>query len=574
MKINIIKISSLILLAFMATGCLKDAYQEGSSITTDRLEEMDDATVLEAMIKGIPASMMSANAGGYANTYGYHADFGIPAIHLMTEHMLEDMTLGGNLGYSWFNGFLTNLSMGPEYVTTGYLWQCYYVWIGAANKAIAMAGEITDETEDAVKNYLGQAYTYRAMCYLDLARMYEPKPNKYLNADEEAMEEGWSVPIVTESTSEEDKKNNPRRSREEMYDFILSDLEMAEQLLDPSVNTYSVPTLSAVYGLYARAYLEMAASMDADYYEDAYEYADLAVKTSGRTPLTQDQWHDPMNGFNNGNANNSWIWGLTSSVENLAPVISSVAHISAEAIWAYGILSYPSISKATHDRISDDDFRKWSWLGEDRDAWKTDPNYRYAGSDEPITGNESFGIYNVADYFLYDAKPYTSIKFRPMAGSCMDYTVGGAADHMLMRVEEMHFIMMEAALNSSKLGGLNKAKELLNSFMKNRYWSDSVYEYNCSSISGKDAFIQEMLFQKRVEFWGEGILFFDYKRLDQGITRGYSDTNFPSSARFNVEGRSPQWNLVIPRTEYLYNKGIDEARNNPDPTNKLPEWKE
>ena len=103
MKINIIKISSLILLAFMTTGCLKDAFQEGSSITTDRLEEMDDATVREAMIKGIPASMMSANAGGYAGTYGYHADFGIPAIHLMTEHMLEDMTLGGNLGYSWFN---------------------------------------------------------------------------------------------------------------------------------------------------------------------------------------------------------------------------------------------------------------------------------------------------------------------------------------------------------------------------------------------------------------------------------------------------------------------------------------
>ncbi len=569
MKINIIKIIGLVFLGLISTGCLEDAFQKGGSVTSDRLDEMDDATVLEAIIKGIPASMMSANAGGYAGSYGYHADFGISAIHLMTEHMLEDMTIGGNLGYSWFNGFLTNLSMGPEYVTTGYIWQCYYVWIGAANNAIGMVGEVTDETDDAVRNYLGQAYTYRAMCYLDLARLYEPKANRYLNADEEALAEGWSVPIVTEATSDEDKKNNPRRSREEMYDFILSDLQMAEDLLDPTVNVYSLPTLGAVYGLYARAYIEMAAaSNEKKYYRMAAEYADLAVKTSGRTPLTESQWHDSMNGFNNGSSNNSWIWGLTSSSENLAPVISTVAHLSAEAIWAYGILALPSISKATYERISDNDFRKWSWLGEDPTTWKTDPNYRYAGSDEPLTGNESYGIYNVADYFLYSAKPYVSLKFRPMGGACMDYTNGGAADHMLMRVEEMYFIKMEATLHTE---GLDAAKKLLDEFMSYR-WSGQ--RYDCSGIISKESFIQEMLFQKRVEFWGEGILFYDYKRLDQGIIRGYSGTNFPSSARFNVEGRSPQWNLVIPRTEYLHNKGIDEGRINPDPTGKLPEWTE
>ena len=574
MKINIIKILSLVFIGFMTCSCLEDAFQEGSTITADRLEQMDDATVLEAMIKGIPAAMMSANAGGYAGTYGYHADFGIPAIHLMTEHMLEDMTVGGNLGYSWFNGFLTNLSMGPEYVTTGYIWQCYYSWIGAANNAIAMAGEVTDETDAAVKNYLGQAYVYRAMCYLDLARLYEPKPNRYLNADEEAMAEGWSVPIVTEDTADADTKNNPRRSRLDMYDFILSDLEAAENLLDPSVNVYSLPTLSAVYGLYARAYLEMAAAADHNkqYYRKAAEYADLAISTSGRTVLTKDQWHDPMNGFNNGNANNSWIWGLTASSENLAPVISSVAHLSAEAIWAYGILSLPSISKATYEMIPDNDFRKWSWLSDDKTTWKTDQNYKFAGSDEPLTGNEAWGIFNVADYFLYSATPYVSLKFRPMAGACMDYTNGGAADHMLMRVEEMYFIKMEAALYTS---GLGAAKDLLNAFMRNRWnTTSSAQAYDCSSISSKETFIREMLFQKRIEFWGEGILIFDYKRLDQGIIRGYKGTNFPSSARFNLDGRSPQWNLVIPRTEYLYNKGIEESKNNPDPTGKLPEWKE
>ena len=127
---------------------------------------------------------------------------------------------------------------------------------------------------------------------------------------------------------------------------------------------------------------------------------------------------------------------------------------------------------------------------------------------------------------------------------------------------------MEATLHTE---GLDAAKKLLDEFMSYR-WSGQ--RYDCSGIISKESFIQEMLFQKRVEFWGEGILFYDYKRLDQGIIRGYSGTNFPSSARFNVEGRSPQWNLVIPRTEYLHNKGIDEGRINPDPTGKLPEWTE
>jgi hypothetical protein len=80
-----------------------------------------------------------------------------------------------------------------------------------------------------------------------------------------------------------------------------------------------------------------------------------------------------------------------------------------------------------------------------------------------------------------------------------------------------------------------------------------------------------MMLQKRIEFWGEGILFFDYKRLNMGITRGYTGTNIPATATFNCEGRSPQWNIVITRGEYQSNK-ILESQNNPDPTKKLTLW--
>ena len=94
--------------------------------------------------------------------------------------------------------------------------------------------------------------------------------------------------------------------------------------------------------------------------------------------------------------------------------------------------------------------------------------------------------------------------------------------------------------------------------------------YDCSLLATDfESFTDEMLLQKRAEFWGEGIVFYDYKRLDEGITRHYTDTNHPEIWQFNTEGRSPQWNFVINRGEFQSNIGIDESTNNPDPSGLL-----
>ena len=79
----------------------------------------------------------------------------------------------------------------------------------------------------------------------------------------------------------------------------------------------------------------------------------------------------------------------------------------------------------------------------------------------------------------------------------------------------------------------------------------------------------EMLLQKRVEFWGEGILLYDYKRLDMGITRAYPGSNHAGVFKYNTVGRSPQWNIVITRAEFQSNTAIDDTNNNPDPSGKI-----
>jgi hypothetical protein len=133
-----------------------------------------------------------------------------------------------------------------------------------------------------------------------------------------------------------------------------------------------------------------------------------------------------------------------------------------------------------------------------------------------------------------------------------------------MRVEEMYFIEMEAVAQTD----LASAKSLLETFMDYRVTDGS---YVCEA-SDLETFIDEMLFQKRVEFWGEGVVFHDYKRHGKGILRGYPGTNEAAVYAFNCEGRSPQWNIVVTNAEYQYNDAIDSATNNPDPSGKLVLW--
>jgi hypothetical protein len=160
--------------------------------------------------------------------------------------------------------------------------------------------EAAGETEDAetieMKDILGQAYAYRAMCYLDLARLYQYKENDYITDYPEAIL-GLTVPIVDEFTTLEETKSNPRATREDMYNFIFSDLGKAVKLLDETQTTFSRPNLNAVYGLYARAYLELGYSDDPAFprnecFTQAAKYARLVIDEGGFSPLTQEQWED------------------------------------------------------------------------------------------------------------------------------------------------------------------------------------------------------------------------------------------------------------------------------------------
>ena len=564
---RIIKYIILTVAAAVSLSCIEETVPVGGSVTQAQVSASKSA--LKSMINSIPATLYVSGAAGYAGSYGDHTDFGIPGVHLRLEHMLEDIaTMSDNPYYNRFYAYDMNMAQGSEYTYCAYFWDYYYTLIRLANDVIASMKPIINETgsepEDIeFRHIIGQAYAYRAWFYLDLARLFEPKLNKYTDVKHLL---GLTVPIVDEYTTIDDTKNNPRVLREEIYKFIFDDLARAEKYLDKSKTAFTAPTMMAVYGLYARAYIELGAAYkenkgvnpnpdilpltQEEAYQKAAEYARKVINESGKSPLTQSQWEDPVNGFNNGTSNNAWIWGITVSAENLNNLLTFISHMSAEAAWGYGRYAQFGAASALYDQIPDTDFRKHSWLDPKRTEYY---NYKFAGTEADrndfLNGSQA-------------AKSYVALKFRPAQGECNDFNIGNAGDYCLMRIEEMYFIEMEAKANLD----LNEGIKLLKNFMKE--YRNSQYDRSPASW---DDFKKEYMLQKRVEFWGEGIVFFDYKRLDVGINRAFAGSNHPSVFRLGAtDGRSPQWNIVVTRAEFQSNTAIDDKTNNPDPSNKIP----
>ena len=135
------------------------------------------------------------------------------------------------------------------------------------------------------------------------------------------------------------------------------------------------------------------------------------------------------------------------------------------------------------------------------------------------------------------------------------------------------------ALDRARSRDMDGAIKALNTIMKTRYTDGS---YDCTGrASSQKGFLDELFLQKRVEFWGEGIMIYDYKRYgNKGIHRGYEGTNHAqverlnTAERFNSDGTpSPQWNLVVTRSEFQNNLGITDVTNNPDPSGTIKLWK-
>lgn len=525
-------------------------------------------SALNGMVNSIYTSM-----AGYKNSDGGLEMISYGSMRAMLEHGTTQLVCSGANGYNtmgaYCNGAVSatgsNRGLYPSYL--------YYAYIKNVNDIIGMID--ANDMDETKKAYLGISYAYRALYYLDLVQIMEykkPTDSRYNFVSPENDLTNLGVPIVTEKTTSEEASNNPRASVDAVYDLILSDLQQAETYLTGYNRTDKTqPNLAAVYGLYARAYSNLASRVktsvdhkdEAGYWKKVEEYTNKAIAIADCTPLTEAEWTDPVNGFNNRNSQNSWMWATSISEGNTSA--SSTGSFVFAMIFGtetnfsvYGWRVGRSLDRKWYERLSDNDFRKKSWLApnffyESKNQKENEPLLVEKDADGKFINNkwsvngvntsttqsdwsDDYSGYGPAKYQYqlnssaswirsrinssngFQSWPwlYVNIKFRPHNGDYRTYTVGGATDYPIMRIEEMYFLKAEAILHTT---GVSAAATALEDIVKTRNST-----YTCTAATDA-AFLDEYIFQKGVEFWGEGINYFDAKRLEVGIHRAYKGSN-------------------------------------------------
>lgn len=472
------------------------------------------------------------------NTYNWHAAFGYGSMAIIRDMQTNDRSIGSkyNGHYLWA---AADKSMDYDNIRMRYIWSYYYGFVLTANKVL-QAIDIKN-CDDNQKGYYGTALAFRAMLYLDLARTYEFLPNDAISGKNDKGNDvtNLTVPIVSEATSEDDARNNPRATREEMFKFILSDLDKAEEYIkfSPFNGDQTFPHLDCVYGLKARLYMWV------EDYANAAKYARLAIDeaaNSGVDLMTEEECLNTKTGFND---ISKWMWGTQMTSEDRAVttgIVNWTSWMTNEQTFGYaGVGATCMIDAKLYSKISDTDFRKLEFVG---------PN-------GPVEGQKFCSTAAYAEYGIYDFSallaPYSSIKFRPNEGEADDYKTACATAIPVMRVEEMYLIEAEATAHTDAA----KGKELLTAFMKTR---DPQYSFAGTSTQ---EVVDECFLQKRIELFGEGQIFFDYKRLNKPVDRTYENNNWPTTAQLKTTTRPAWMNWPISINEVNNNAAVRDYNN-------------
>lgn len=523
-------------------SCIQEFAPQSGSVTANQAANAPGS--YDNFVNAITANI----SGKFTFSNRQANDFGYSSMYLRRDVMGQDMVAIGN---NWFSTWYEcGVGLAPIYLNCQYPWTFYFVEIKSCNTVLSLAGENPDETKI---HGAGIAHAMRAMFYLELAQQFSPKTYA---ADKSAP----TVPIITDQIDLTASTTNPRATYEDMMTFILNDLDIAEQQLAnyQRPNKYT-PNVSVVYGLKARTYLIM------EDWANAEKYAKLAQE--GYNVMTAAEYTDRVNGFNNANSNNAWMMACTFKSDD--PCITYNDGDNSWGTWmicefpaggqtdlgyfnAYGGANY--IDRHLYETMPSTDCRKKCFVDFSVDELKTKEEIVEALKAYSDVPEYVWGTGQVQE--AYGGMP---LKFRSAGGNHTLNQVGYCVDVPMMRVEEMKLIEAEAAGMQNEGRGIQLLTEFALTRDPNYVYGTHNEAYNNNSTP---AFQNEVWWQRRAEFWGEGIASLDIKRLQKGIIRSYPGTNHVDGYRWNTN-EPPQWmTFCIVQTESNYNTALV---NNPTP---------
>lgn len=509
---KILSIFSLVgLLAF--SSCSDDLNTEPTNKVSGSVI-MADASSAEAAINGIYRAMY---VSGWSTNWASE-NFGQTSINLLADLMAEDHLMLEQ-GQGWFyedyrlnvHGDYTNKN-GRSYA----IWNFYYTLLSNANYIIGAENTMGGAPE-AIKNVVGQAYAIRAFSYYYLAQLFQ---QTYVGHEQKPGIPLYNEPTVAGSIGK------GRGTLAEVYTQINADINNAISLLGESSGKVQKHPSHIDY--YVANGIKARIALTQHEYATAAAAADEALKRPNLKLISVKDL-----GGNNSVKSADVLWGYEIIPDQSTQFASFFSHMDADVEGKYASKARQCISSALYKMIPATDDRMAWWRGQLAE-----------------NGSGSNASYCQIKFKMADHKTSTG-------------------DYLVMRAEEMVLIKAEALCHQEQFAQARQAISTLGTLRDSKF-ADRLTSridsksYNLDTNAPLQTLMDEILFQRRIELWGESGRIFDLQRLGLGYNRTYAGSNHTQKvATKNTNAASDLFILPLPQSEIDGNENINTNDQNP-----------
>lgn len=378
--------------------------------------------------------------------------FGLRAVDIAFDLRSNDLDMSGT---TWFGAYHRYDNVIPNGRNTFFLWEFFYKIINQANGII---NTIPDDSPDEILVFKYKSYTYRAIAYFNLIRIFQHT---------RAADTAEAFPIdYGDFVGEDNSTVGQVKAR------ILEDLNLAYA----GLQGYSRSSKEEVDATVVAAFLARY-HLTYENWNDALTYATEAANFGS---LSSDVAH----GFDEISLSEA-IWGSVITAQTTTFYRSFFSHMSQISDGYSGWNHFKSVNSNLYDMIPATDERKKWFAGRNYDPWE-------------VVVPGSWGHYN-------RTPKYTLLKF--WDGPARGNFIG---DYIYLRNAEFYLTRAEA------LARLNRDAEAQQVLFDLNSTRDASY---VKSTSTGQALIDEIIMYRRIEMFGEGIASFDMARLGVGLDR-------------------------------------------------------
>lgn len=543
-----IKFMLFVILAVTITSCDEDFLETKPTdaiSANDALATAENmALILNGLHRGLYAQSQTILPGGDSQRAGNH--YWVPLGDNIAGGVIHTAS-SNNLGWQDETRWTSHTQ--ETSLTSELLWYHRYNIIASSNAIINKATDGSLVEDDRLREILGQAYTYRVYAYLSLIQHYA---KGYLIGNPTS---DPGVPLLF--SSEAPFTSAPRSTVEEIYNQMELDIDAAIGYFE---NATARPTgtadaksqlnIDVAYGLKARVALSKG---------DWQTAADAAVMARQNYPLMDEA--DWKSGFNT-TLLPEVIWG-SNVITTETTFFRSYFYLICNTFNGSHNRNSPKIvDRRLYDQIPDTDYRKDVFLADAPNTNSSASNGQGGFGNDPNYDNEDEFNAKRLEYqeqygwtSAHNEHPYMQVKFLQKNPGTTD-----PDDIIYMRSAEMYLIEAEAMAMMNDIPGAQAALEPLGTARDSNY--------DVSIYNTQESLMEHIKFQRGVELYGEGFLYTDKIRWDEGIDHaadggsGASQVLYQNGFQQDRPSVNDDWIFKIPQKEIDANPNLGPGDQN------------